>query len=73
MVTAKKAGLQTRRLVVTFKDDSKTPDFVFEGRWTGFEVSTVGMNLRRAYLRMTRDLRRSAVSEQSTNPAKEES
>lgn len=72
MAVAKTEAPRLRRLTVTFQDGVKQADFKFEGRWTGFEVSTVASNLRRAYLRMTRDQRRAVPSETSITPTTEE-
>jgi hypothetical protein len=70
MATAKTA-VPRKRLIVSYLDDAKTPDFKFDGLWTGFEISTVASNLRRAYLKTKRDQRRAESSETSNNSTKE--
>ena len=72
MATAKTAAPR-KRLIVSYLDDAKTPDFKFEGIWTGFEISTVSSNLRRAYLKVKRDQRRADLSETRSISTKEES
>ena len=67
---APKSGKELR---IVFSDDTKSPTYTFTGVWTGFEVSTVASNLRRAYLRVKRDQRRAVPSEPSITLTKEES
>lgn len=67
-----KTAAPRKRLTVTYSDGVTLPEFKFEGVWTGFEISTVGSNLRRAYLKVKRDQRRAEVSETSINSTKEQ-
>ena len=73
MAEAKTApAREIRSLRIAYTDDSKVlPDFQFNGQWTGFEISTVVSNLRRAYLKNVRSQRRAVPSETSTTLTKE--
>jgi hypothetical protein len=65
-------ALPRKRLIVSYTEDSKLPDYKFEGVWTGFDISTVQSNLRRAYLLIKRQQRRDALSEKVVTSAKGE-
>lgn len=51
---------------------SNLPSFEFVGVWTGFDISTIVSNLRRAYLKVKRDQRRGELSDHSNISAKGE-
>jgi len=68
-----KTEASKKRLTVSFEKDPREPNFKFEGVWTGFDISTVSSNLRRAYLHVKRDQRRADVRETSNVSAKGES
>jgi hypothetical protein len=71
MAQAKTVSPRTKQLVITYTGASKLPEYKFEGVWTGFDISTVQSNLRRAYLLVKRQQRRDELSERITNSTKE--
>ena len=63
-----------KAVYVVFDDENAVlPSFEFVGVWTGFDISTVVSNLRRAYARVKRDQRRADSSETRSVSTKGES
>lgn len=53
-------GAKTKRLTVEM--DFRTPQFKFEGEWTGRDIITTMTQMRRAYLRHQKGVRKQSVT-----------
>jgi hypothetical protein len=72
MAKAKEVPNEVKELRITPQDGETGPSFAFTGSWNGHDVSAIIRNIRREYLRYTRDIRRTESSEPSTSTTKEE-